>query len=123
MYSLKDFREQHIKQLEQNMKVACTIRDDKKSTARDKCEAIKIIARLSRLPSVTFGDNEEKEKKTSRAYQELEKILNDAFSAIIDPFDFPKLPAANQYVAFEIGNLLKLLDQLSLKRNKRMEEK
>jgi len=43
---LRDFRERHIKELETSMKVACSIRDDKKATARDKNEAIKIIARL-----------------------------------------------------------------------------
>ena len=43
---LKQFREDNIKELDECLRVACSIRDNKTATARDKNEAIKIIARL-----------------------------------------------------------------------------
>jgi len=79
---LRDFRERHIKELEKSMKVACQIRDDKKATARDKNEAIKIIARLlsALQPDRTVEGKKATEGKVEELSENLLKRIYDEYS-------------------------------------------
>lgn len=79
---LKQFRETHMQELEKCMVEACKIRDDKKATARDKNEAIKIIARLlsALQPDKSGADATAKTTgKTQELSPEMLKRIHDEY--------------------------------------------
>lgn len=79
---LRQFREDNIGELDKCLEVACAIRDDKKATARDKNEAVKIIARLlsALQPDRTVSGPEKVAGKVKELNPELLKRIKDEYT-------------------------------------------
>lgn len=84
---LSQFREDNIKELDECLKVACSIRDDTTATARDKNEAIKIIARLlsALQPDKTVIDPGKIAGKVKELKPELLKRIHDEYTPEATP--------------------------------------
>ena len=79
---LKQFREDNIGELDTCLKVACTIRDSKVASSRDKNEAIKIIARLlsALQPDRTVSGPEKVAGKVKELDPKLLKRIKDEYT-------------------------------------------
>jgi len=98
---LKEFREKNIGELEECLRVAKTIRDSKTATARDKNEAIKIIARLlsALQPDRTVTESKKVTGKVEVLSPELLERINNEYSPTTprgpDPSTEDPLPKGN----------------------------
>ena len=82
--AIQDFREEHLGELKKSMAAAIKIRDDPDSTARDKNEAIKIIARLlgaltpEKVDSPKAAEAKDRIVLSAEEMADLDKVIADS---------------------------------------------
>lgn len=82
--AIQEFREEHLGELKKSMEAAIAIRDDPDSTARDKNEAIKIIARLlgaltpEKVDSPKMAESKDRIVLSAEETASLDKLIADS---------------------------------------------